>query len=162
MRKLLIPLLFVCSRLTISAQTQILVLHHADKTTTEVELYTQPKITFEGDRMVIASSVLHLSFQVGDVVRFSYRDTNTAVRQPDADYTQQNGQIVFNGIQDASKITVYKSDGTRMPVRFSNYNGQLGFSLSSLPTGVYILSINGKTAKIVRPRRRLFYHLYSF
>ena len=153
MRKLLISLLFVCSRLTISAQTQILVLHHADKTTTEVELYTQPKITFEGDRMVIASSVLHLSFQVGDVVRFSYRDknTNTAVRQPDADYTQQNGMMVFTGITDVSKIALYKSDGTRVPVHFCSYDGHLAFSLSSLPTGVYILSINGKTAKIVRP-----------
>ena len=33
MRKLLIPLLFVCSRLTISAQTQILVLHHVNPET---------------------------------------------------------------------------------------------------------------------------------
>lgn len=153
MKKLLIILMLAGSRLTASAQTQVLVLHHKDNTTTDVELYTKPAITFEGDKMLINSSVLHMELKVGDVVRFSYRDknTNTAVRQPDADYTQQNGQIVFNGTQDASKITVYKSDGTRMPIRFSNYNGQLGFSLSSLPTGVYILSINGKTAKIVRP-----------
>lgn len=153
MKQLLLLLVLIGCRLTVSAQTQVLVLHHADNTTTDVELYTKPAITFEGDKMLINSSVLHMELKVGDVVRFSYRDknTNTAVRQPDADYTQQNGQIVFNGIQDASKITVYKSDGTRMPVRFSNYNGQLGFSLSSLPTGVYILSINGKTAKIVRP-----------
>ena len=151
MKRFLILLIIVSSRLSLSAQTQVLVLHHADKTMTEVELYTQPKITFEGNQMVIASSVLNLSFQVGDVVRFSYRDKSTAVKQPDADYTQQNGMMIFNGIKDVSKIAVYKSDGTRMPVHFCSYDGHLAFSLSSLPTGIYILSINGKTAKIVRP-----------
>ena len=151
MKHILISLIIVSSRLSVSAQTQVLVLHHADKTTTEVELYTQPKITFEGNQMVIASSVLNLSFQVGDVVRFSYRDKSTAVKQPDADYTQQNGMMIFNGIKDVSKIAVYKSDGTGVPVHFCSYDGHLAFSLSSLPTGIYILSINGKTAKIVRP-----------
>lgn len=153
MKKLLIILMLAGSRLTASAQTQVLVLHHKDNTTTDVELYTKPAITFEGDKMLINSSVLHMELKLGDVVRFSYKEKSTNIEhsETDATYTQQNGLIVFNGIQDASKITVYKSDGTRMPVRFSNYNGQLGFSLSSLPTGVYILSINGKTAKIVRP-----------
>ena len=141
------------SRLTAFAQTQVLVLHHKDNTTTDVELYTKPKITFEGDKMIINSSVIHMELKVGDVVRFSYRDknTNTAVRQPDADYTQQNGMMVFNGITDVSKIALYKSDGSRVPVHFCSYDGHLAFFLSSLPTGVYILSINGKTAKIVRP-----------
>ena len=151
MKHIVILLIIVSSRLSVSAQTQVLVLHHADKTMTEVELYTQPKITFEGNQMVIASSVLNLSFQVGDVVRFSYRDKSTAVKQPDADYTQQNGMMIFNGIKDVSKIAVYKSDGTRVPVHFCSYDRHLAFSLSSLPTGIYILSINGKTAKIVRP-----------
>ena len=66
-------------------------------------------------------------------------------------YTQENGKIIFNGIKDAAKIAVYNSNGTRVPIRFSSYNGLLGFSLASLPTGVYILSIDGKNAKIVRP-----------
>ena len=151
MKRFLVLLLIVCSRLSVSAQTQVLVLHHADKTTTEVELYTQPKITFEGDQMVIASSVLQLSFQVGDVVRFSYKDQETAIKQPNVGYTQENGKIIFNGIKDAAKIAVYNSNGTRVPIRFSSYNGLLGFSLASLPAGVYILSIDGKNAKIVRP-----------
>ena len=153
MKKLLIILMLAGSRLIASAQTQVLVLHHKDNTTTDVELYTTPAITFEGDKMLINSSVLHMELKVGDVVRFTYKEKSTSIEHPetDATYTQQNGLIVFNGIQDASKITVYKSDGTRVPVRFSNFEGQLGFPLSSLPTGVYILSINGKTAKIVRP-----------
>lgn len=153
MNKLLIILMLTGSRLTASAQTQVLVLHHKDNTTTDVELYTKPKITFEGDNMLINSSVLNMELKVGDVVRFSYKEKSTNIEHPktDATYTQQNGLIIFNGIQDAGKIAVYKSDGTRIPVRFSNYSGQLGFPLSSLPTGVYILSINGKTAKIVRP-----------
>ena len=151
MKQLLLLLVLIGCRLTVSAQTQVLVLHHADNTTTDVELYTKPKITFEGDKMIINSSVIHMELKVGDVVRFSYRDTNTAVRQPDADYTQQNGMMVFNGITDVSKIALYKSDGSRVPVHFCSYDGHLAFSLSSLPTGVYILSINGKAAKIVRP-----------
>lgn len=113
MKRFLILLIIVSSRLSLSAQTQVLVLHHADKTTTEVELYTQPKITFEGDQMVIVSSVLNMSFKVGDVVRFSYKDQETAIKKPEAGYTQENGKIVFNGIKDPAKIAVYNPDGIK-------------------------------------------------
>ena len=153
MKQLLLLLVLIGCRLTVSAQTQVLVLHHADNTTTDVELYTNPKITFEGDKMIINSSVIHMELKVGDVVRFTYKEKSTGVERPEADatYTQQNGQIIFNGIKDTNKIAVYKSNGTRVPVRFSSDNGHLCFSLTSLPTGVYLLNINGKTAKIVRP-----------
>ena len=153
MKRLLALLMLTGWITTVSAQTQVLVLHHADNTTTGVELYTKPKITFENDQMVITSSVLMMSFKVGDVVRFSYKENNTAIDQAEtqADYVQRNGLIIFNGVKDADKIAVYKSDGTRQPVQISLYNGHPAFSLSSLPTGVYILNINGKSAKIVRP-----------
>lgn len=152
MKRLLALLMLTGWITTVSAQTQVLVLHHADNTTTDVELYTKPKITFENDQMVITSSVLMMSFKVGDVVRFSYKENNTAIDQAEAqaDYVQRNGLIIFNGVKDTEKITVYKSDGTRIPVRFSSYSGYPAFSLASLPTGVYILNINGKSAKIVR------------
>lgn len=144
MKRLLFFFLFVSQRLILSAQGQVLVLYHADHRTTEVELYTRPQITFEGDNMVITSSVLQMSFKVGDVLHFSYRENTT-------DIAKQNRRIICKGIEENAKIAVYKSDGTLVPIRMDSYNGQPGFSLSQLPTGVYILSINGRTTKIVRP-----------
>lgn len=82
MRKLLIPLLFVCSRLTISAQTQILVLHHADKTgpngnkiflrsrTTQGNFWTG---TWGGQTTHVAWTIFgHNSFQVSRTHCFLY------------------------------------------------------------------------------------------
>lgn len=37
---------------------QTLVLHHANGTTTDVQLYTMPQVKFEGDKVLITSTVL--------------------------------------------------------------------------------------------------------
>ena len=78
----------------ISAQTQALVLQHADGNTTEVELYTKPKVTFEGNKLFVKSSIINLEYQVGDVIRFYYKGKGTEINsvQQEADYEQYDEQ----------------------------------------------------------------------
>ena len=55
------------------AVAQTLVLHHANGTTTDVELYNMPLIQFDGDKVTITSTVLDMEYQKEDVLRFTYR-----------------------------------------------------------------------------------------
>ena len=137
----------------ISAQTQALVLQHADGNTTEVELYTKPKVTFEGNKLFVKSSVINLEYQVGDVIRFYYKGKGTEINsvQQEADYEQFDEQLVLHNIKSEDNIAVYNLNGIRVPVRFTFSNGNASLPLSSIPAGVYLLDINGKTVKFMKP-----------
>lgn len=137
----------------ISAQTQALVLQHADGNTTEVELYTKPKVTFEGNKLFVKSSIINLEYQVGDVIRFYYKGKGTEINsvQQEADYEQYDEQLVLHNIKSEDNIAVYNLNGIRVPVRFTFSNGNASLPLSSIPAGVYLLDVNGKTVKFMKP-----------
>ncbi len=135
-----------------NAQTQALVLHHADGSTTDVELYTEPKVTFSPDKVFIKSSVLDIEYAATDVLRFTYKGNGAGIDcvKSEADYEQQDGHIVFHGVDAADKVAVYRTDGVRLPVRLVQQGSDAVLPLSSVPTGVYLVNVNGKTSKFVR------------
>ena len=135
-----------------SAQT--LVLHHPGGTTTDVELFIQPRIEFQGDRVLITSSVLVMDYAKEDILRFTYKGgTTVAVKdvKKQADCTQRDGQLVFHGITGQDKVAVYNANGVRMPIRLTVSGNDATLSLNAIPKGVYLLSVNGRTSKFTKP-----------
>ena len=137
----------------LSLRAQTLVLHHADGTTTDVELYTQPRIQFQNDRVVITSSVLDMEYPKADVLRFTYRGSTLAVSAPraEADYSREGERLVFHGIKAQDCVAVYRTDGIRVPVRLTLIGSDAVLPLSQISQGVYLLSVNGRTAKFTKP-----------
>ena len=88
------------------AQTQALVVWLADGTTADVELYTEPKVTFPADKVLIKSAVLDIEYNAADVIRFTYKGKDTGINNLQADYTQTDGRIVFHGINTTDKVAV--------------------------------------------------------
>ena len=131
---------------------QTLVLHHADGTTTDVELYTQPRIEFQNDRVLITSPVLSMDYAKTDVLRFTYKGSSLGVSTPrgEADYTHEQGQLVFHGMKKADKVAVYTANDIRVPVRLTRTGTDAVLPLSQIPQGVYLLSVKGRTFKFMR------------
>jgi len=147
---LIFGLLFVAGGL----KAQTLVLHHADGTTTDVELFTQPNVKFKGDQLLITSPVLDMEYSKEDVVRFTYKvGTPTVIEtlSDGKDYSKDNGQLVFHGIKPTDPIAVYTTGGIRVPVSFNRKGTDVSINLSKLPKGVYLLNVNGKSSKFTRP-----------
>ena len=132
---------------------QTLVLHHADGTTTDVELFTQPRIQFEGDRVLITSSVLDMDYAKADILRFTYKGTTQAIGTPlaEADVSREEGRLVFHNVKPTDELALYRPNGVRVAVRFLRSGTDATLSLSQIPQGVYLLSVNGKTSKFTRP-----------
>ena len=155
MCKLLTSFLFLiaCSLQSLAQNNATLVLWHADGTTTDVELYLDPVVEFVGDKVRISSTVLNMEFPKTDILRFTYKGQGTAITTPrqDADYGQDGDRLVFHGINATDQVAVYTTNGIRIPVRLSTTSDGLALPLSALPKGAYILSVNGKTSKFVRP-----------
>ncbi len=147
---------FVCLMTLIgigNASAQTLVLHHADGTTTDVELYLMPRIQFQNDHVLITSSVLDMDYPKENVLRFSYKGVTNDVKavKRDADYSRENGRLVFHGIGQTDKVAVYNTNGIRVPVRLSRSGNDVILPLASIPSGVYVLSVNGRTSKFSKP-----------
>ena len=153
--KLLIFLLATLWAGNAFAQSQVLVLHHADGTTTDVELYTQPRIEFRGDRVVITSPVLDMEYPASDILRFTYKGKGTSginFPQQQADYTQENDKLIFHGVKSTDKVAVFKTNGVRVPVSLTaTADDDVMLSLTAIPSGVYLLSVNGRTSKFTKP-----------
>lgn len=134
-------------------QAQTLVLHHSDGTTTDVELYTQPRVEFQNDRVVITSSVLNMDYAKTDVLRFTYKGGGLGITTPkaEADMSRDGDRLVFHGIKSSDAVAVYKPNGIRVPVRLTLTGADASLPLSQIPQGVYLLSVNGRTSKFTKP-----------
>ena len=136
------------------AMAQTLVLHHPGGITTDVELFTQPRIEFEDDRVLITSSVLNMEYPKADILRFSYKGGITTavgeVRQL-ADVTQRDDRLVFHNVKATDQVAVYTANGVRLPVRLNVSGTDATLPLNAIPKGVYLLSVNGRTSKFTRP-----------
>ena len=152
-KSLLIILLLLGTFLHVQAQNNAtLVLWHPDGKTTDVELFTQPRVQFLNDSVFITSTVLDLKYEAKDILRFSYKGNGTGIALPQSEtnYQQENGQLVFNGVKLSDRVALYTTNGIRVPVRLSSANGHVSLPLSSVPKGVYVLNVNGKTTKFTR------------
>lgn len=150
MTKLLITLgLFL---LSFKTQAQTLVLHHADGTTTDVQLYTQPQVKFQNDKVLITSTVLEMEYPKVDVLRFTFKGEGLGINKPSGkiNVSQENGQLVFYGIKPNEKIAVYTAKGIRVSVRVQRSGSVATLPLSAIPSGVFLLSVNGRTSKFTK------------
>lgn len=131
---------------------QTLVLWHSDGTTTGVELFTQPNVRFENDKVHVTSSVANLEYDKKDIIRFTYKGKNTGITSPsiDSDYSREDGRVVFHNIKSTDKIALYNTNGIRIPVRLTVQDSSAILPLSSVPSGIYLLNINGRTSKFTK------------
>lgn len=135
-----------------TAKSQTLVLWHANGTTTDVELFTQPQVKFQVDKVFITSTVLDMEYSKQDVLRFTYKGRTLGISKPKgkADVSQENGQLVFHGIKPSDKIAVYNTKGIRIPIQLQHSCSTATLSLSAIPPGVYLLNVNGRTSKFTK------------
>jgi len=155
MKKLLPILLMAALALpaTIKAQTPTLVLHHADGKTSEVELYTMPRIQMTADKMIVTVQGSRQEFSKADVLRFTYKGIATGINavKPETRYRVDEDRVTFYGVSSTDRISVYNTGGVQIPVRLTADSPDVVLSLAQLPKGVYLVSINGRTLKFIRP-----------
>ena len=136
------------------AEAQTLVLYHADGSSTDVELYTKPIVSFQDGKVLITSPVLNMEYPKEEILRFTYTGgAATGISSPcdSTDYAIRENQLVFHNINPTDKVALYKANGLRVPVRLMHSDNDAVLALSQIPQGVYLLSINGRTTKFTRP-----------
>jgi len=112
-----------------------------------------PKVQFQNDKVVITSTVLDMEYPKENILRFSYKGVTNAIQAPkaEANYSHEDGQLVFRGIKTTDNVAVYNARGIRVPVRLTRSGDDVSLPLSAIPSGVYMLRVNGRTSKFTKP-----------
>ena len=119
----------------------------------EVDLTNKPIITMNENELIVKLSNSELRYDIQKVADFRYTeitDVKTVVVKSSP--MQQNGDQLR-----------FVADGTSLNVRITNVAGVLinsfdvaagtneNISLSNLATGIYLVTVNGETYKIIKP-----------
>lgn len=134
---------------------ETLVLWHSNGSTTEIALSKKPVIQFVADKVLVQGSGINFEYPSNDILKFTYKKEEVVndIDTPsnDVNFFRDKEHIVFNGIKSTDEVALYKLSGSRIPVQLSfSENNKVMLSLSSLPSGIYILKVNGRTTKITK------------
>ena len=135
-----------------SAKGQILVVKHPNGNTTDIELLTQPQIKFQNEKVLITSTVLSMEYPKEDILAFTFKGKTTGINhfKDNLHYTQENDRIIFHGLKSSEKVSVYNIKGIRIPANVQCVDGKVTFPVSPIPSGIYLLKINGKTFRLTK------------
>ena len=149
---IILAFLFFTASIIHAQKNSTLVLWHADGTQTRIELFKKPQVTFDGDMICFNSPVLNVQYPASDVLKFTYEGLTTAINSPQAamSYRQDGERILVDSSVKPSSIALYTADGARVPVSLQQSAQGAVLSLSGIPSGVYLLSVDGKTSKIMK------------
>lgn len=152
MKKLLLMAIALIACLNIHADDFDLYIVSTSNTTTNYPVSTVRKLTFDKANVVVTrTDGTTITVAMDDIARM-YLDTATevdAIERTAAD----NAAIAWDGQQltvngTADRIHVYQAGGTLVMQQSATNNATL--SLAHMPQGVYIVTVDGKSFKIVK------------
>lgn len=124
---------------------------------TSFELEYGATITFSEGQMVITNDVADvIPFDMDNTWKLTYEPVDgpgSGLESLSADYNSVvfNGEdIIFRNLKSGSNVSVYSVNGILIMNKTIAYDGDFSFGLSNQSQGVYIVSVNGKTYKIVK------------
>lgn len=114
----------------------------------------KPKISFEGNNLLVSSDKTTATFALSDVIRFTYQDIDASgiqeVYSKDAGVSFEDGVLVVSQIKANSTVCVYSLDGRLVHQLAAKRAGTYRLNLSSLPFGVYLVKTGSLTYKITK------------
>lgn len=117
----------------------------------------KPSVTFEGTSLKVTCENVSATatFALSDIVRFTYKDSNpsgidevNAGEDTGLDYV--GGTLVISQVKAGDSVGIYTTDGRQVQKLDVKRSGTYRLSLSSLPTGVYVVKTGTLTYKITK------------
>lgn len=128
-----------------SAVDKLLVVETADGSKTVFALSANPELTFSGQTMLLNVGAQSHSFEIANVAQYYFEDDVTAIDRLETvrlrlRYTDSS-KVIIEDISPHADVRLYSTNGTLINSSVATANGQAVISLSSLPKGIYIISV---------------------
>lgn len=156
MKKKLLMLLITLSSLSAIADEikTHLVVWAKDGTKVAYALDERPKVTFTEIDLIISSKGVDVNYTLDNMDRFTYESgDNTAIRNlktGEVSFRLDGESLLFLNLSVNSTVSLRTLNGTLVFSKTIQEPGEYSFPLSSLNSGVYLVTVNGLTYKIVK------------
>lgn len=123
-----------------------------DGTTATVSFDEKPIIKFQPDKLVVQTDVATTEFNRANVARFNYITEDLSgidvIAHEQAQIKNNGDALYFNNLPTGSEIMLYSTEGKLLKqcAAIGNYT----INITDLPSGIYIVSVNGISTKIVK------------
>lgn len=149
---LLLPF-FCLTAMADEPKTQ-LVVWAKDGTKVAYALAEKPKVTFTETDLVITAKGVEVNYSLENMARFTYESSeNSAIRNLKTDevsFKLDGESLLFPSLSANSKVSLHSLNGTLVFSKTVRTAGEYSFPLSGLNTGIYMVTVNGLTYKIVK------------
>ena len=120
------------------------------------ELNDMPETTFEDGLLVIRSSKTTVSYQLENILRYTYEgiditgiDLQSSER---AVIISKNGDsVTFRNLRGGSTVNVYSINGVLVEQYTATANQPLIISVAQRTSGIYVVKTDKETIKLVKP-----------
>lgn len=154
MKKLILFLFLLCFGLSLQAETN-LVVWKKDGNKVAFALTEKPTVTFSENSLMINTTTVSVSYDLEDMAKFTYEDPESqGIRNiendKDSSFKFDGEMLLFPSLKAGSKVAIHNLGGVLVFSRTIEAAGDYSFPLSHLDKGVYVVSVDGLTYKIVK------------
>lgn len=146
-RLLLILLTFICT-ITVLADNKQLIITFIDGTSQAFALSNLPDIKMENDKMTIKAGETTAEYDLYKVKTFTIGEATGIEGIALKGFTMDGNKFIVPGVNNS--IRLYSVDGKKVELNQMQTDSASFISLDALPKGVYIISANGKSVKILK------------
>lgn len=153
---LLVTMLAVPTVMRAADKQNTLIVLTKDNVLHQFVLADKPTVTFEGTQLKVTceKASASASFNLSDIIRFTYAGKDAAgideMTTDPAEISMEEGVLVISQMKANSTVKVYSMDGKLVRQLTAQRAGTYRLSLSSLPSGVYIVKADNITYKITK------------
>lgn len=121
--------------------------------TVTFELSKRPEITFSEEKMKITAEEAAVEYPFADIDGFAFENVETGISQTKAGELRIRaiGQGEWSIDGDMGAVKVCDLSGKQCPVVTQTADSHTILSLTSLPAGVYLVTVGSQTFKLVKP-----------
>lgn len=152
-KSLLIYLLTIAFNLPLMADDmRQLVVWAKDGTKVAFALEEKPQITFTETELVITTNKQN-HYALENVAKFTYEQIPDGIKNllaDDAAFILDGESLLFPALKAGSTVSLTSLNGKTVFKKTVKNDGEYAFPLANLNDGVYIISVNGLTYKIVK------------
>lgn len=154
MKKLLLILFLLSFGLSLQAETN-LVVWKKDGSKVAFALTEKPTVTFSENSLMINTTTVSVGYDLEDMAKFTYEDPESqGIRNIENDkessFKFDGEMLLFPSLKAGSKVAIHNLGGVLVFSRTIEAAGNYSFPISHLDKGVYVVSVDGLTYKIVK------------
>lgn len=132
----------------------LLVVWAKDGTQIAYALAEKPKVTFTETDLVIKTDSVEVNYSLENMARFTYENEETVpitnLQTGKNSFKLAGESLLFPSLKANSTVSLYSLNGTLVLNKTVRTAGEYSFPLSGLNAGVYVVTVNGLTYKIVK------------